>query len=233
MKDFYNSLDDSISIVSKQYKIRNLISIQKYHDENNYWNRLANFRFFRKLRDDYNYHFLYEIQGLSSQLHFGLAYCFLFRDKRSQIRGVPNVYNHRYTFMIESTIHTIYAYWNRVALVLNTYLKTPKDLKRVYFSAIVDQLSIDFPELSESQYYNWICTVKRDVENLNRNEFTHNNSLIMQDFLQKIYKEEFIIELLAYPELLLSHNNYIVEEINNLVELIAVLDQSSIKSCDE
>src|SRR5690606_32766811 len=113
MQEFYKSLDDSISIVSEQYNIRNLISIQKYHDDNDYWPRLANFSFFRKLFDNHKYHFLYEIQGLSSQLHFGLANCFLFRDKISKIKGRPNIYNHRYTFMIESTIHTIYAYWNR------------------------------------------------------------------------------------------------------------------------
>ena len=224
MEEFYNSLDDAISTVSERYGIRNLMSIQKFYDEKDYWPRLANSSFFHKLFDTHRYHFLYEIQGLSSQLHFGLANCFLLREKISHKRGRPNIYNHRYTFMIESTIHSIYAYWNRVGLVLNTYLKNPKELKRVYFQAVVDQLVVDYPELLENQYYVWIKDVKEELDKLNRNEFTHNNSLIMQDFLPQYYDGLNSIDLLAFPELLLRHNNYVVEEIYNLVELIKVLE---------
>src|SRR5690606_12727707 len=125
---------------------------------------------------------------------------------------------------IESTIHSIYAYWNRVGLVLNTYLKNPKELKRVYFPAVVDQLIVDYPELLENQYYVWIREVRVESDKLNRNEFTHNNSLIMQDFLPEYYEGLNSIDLLAFPELLLRHNNHVVEEIYNLVDLIEILE---------
>lgn len=230
MEEFYNSLDDAISKISQQYGIRNLISIQNFYDDNDYWPRLANFSFFNKLFDVHRYHFLYEIQGLSSQLHFGLANCFLLREKISHKRGRPNIYNHRYTFMIESTIHSIYAYWNRVGLVLNTYLRNPKELKRVYFQGVVDQLVLDYPELLENRYYIWIKDVRLDLDKLNRNEFTHNNSLIMQDFFREAYEGENQIDLLVFPELLLTHNNYVVDEINNLVDLIEVLDGNLVNS---
>ncbi|SDM33761.1 hypothetical protein SAMN05421813_11017 [Daejeonella rubra] len=224
MEEFYEYLDNSVLEISKQFNISNLIAIQDVYDENDYWTRLANFSFFNKIFDEHRYHFLYEIQGLSCQIHFGLANCFLFRDKISAKQGRPNVYNHRYTFMIESTIHCIYAYWNRVGLVLNTYLKTLKDIKRTYFSGVVQQLRLDYPELLGNPYYLWINDVKTNLDDLNRNEFAHNNSLIMQNFLPESYEGQNQIDLLAFPELLLSHNKYIVEEIDNLVNLIEVLE---------
>ncbi|WP_207534892.1 hypothetical protein [Desertivirga arenae] len=225
MEDFYIGLNREIQRVSDEFNIKNLISIQDYYNENDYWPCLANFSFFNKLFDVHHYHFLYEIQGLSSQIHFGLANCFLLRDKISQRRGRPNIFNHRYTFMIESTIHCVYAYWNRVGLVLNTYLIKPKDLKRVYFSGVVHQLLTDYPQLAENEDFVWITNVKNSLEALNRNEFAHNNSLIMQDFLPEYKEDEGQMDLLAFPELLLTHNRYIVDDIFNLVELIGELEQ--------
>lgn len=224
MDEFYDRLDDAVFRISEDLSTRNLFSQKNVYDDNDYWSRLGRLSFFNKLFKEYRYHFLYEIQGISVQLHFGLANCFLFREKISHERGRPNPYNHRYTFMIESTIHCIYAYWNRVGLVLNTYLKNPKEIKRVYFQGVVDQLSIDYPELLENKHYGWIKDVKTQLDSLNRNEFTHNNSLIMQDFLPQYYDEANNIDLLAFPELLLKHNSYVVEDIYCLVDLIEELE---------
>lgn len=225
MSDFYDNLDHEIQRITDQYNIKNLITIRNFYNPNDYWPRLASLSFFNKLFEGYRYHFLYEIQGLSSQIHFGLASCFLLRDKISQRRGRPNVYNHRYTFMIESTIHAIYAYWNRVGLVLNTYLKAPKDIKRTYFSNVVQQLEADYVQLNDRQHFQWIIHVKTTLDALNRNEFAHNNSLIMQDFLSGHDVNDEDVDLLAFPELLLSHNRYIVDDIDNLINLIVQLEQ--------
>jgi|GEM_PF-1927451 len=224
MRDYYTELDKAIGDVTDKYEITNLFSVQKFYQDS-YWDRLARLSFFNKLFDEHRYHFLYEIQGLSSQIHFGIASCFLFRDKISIEIGKPNVYNHRYTFMIESTIHCIYSFWNRVGLVLNTYLKNPKELKRTYFATVVSQLLIDHPVLEQDKFYKWICNVKITLDELERNEFAHNNSLIMQNFLPKTNERKNFEELLSMPDLLLSHNKTIVDEIYNLVELVETLEK--------
>ncbi|SDH29281.1 hypothetical protein [Mucilaginibacter gossypii] len=223
MNDYFDGLDQILEEITDKYEINNLISIQK-HLEDSYWDKLARLSFFTKLFDEHHYHFLYEIQGLSSQIHFGIVNCILFRDKISLDKGRPNVYNHRYTFMIESTIHCIYSYWNRVGLVLNTYLKNPKDIKRTYFANVVPQLLTDYPALEQDKFYQWLCTVKTALDDLERNEFAHNNSLIMQNFLPKNAENGDFKALLAMPDLLLSHNKSIVDEIGNLVELVEKLE---------
>jgi len=126
--------------------------------------------------------------------------------------------------MIESSIHSIYSYWNRVGLVLNTYLKKPKVLKNTYFANVVDQLLVDYPILQNNANYNWLLLVKVALNELDRNEFAHNNSLIMQAFLPKNHERDDFKNLLAMPDLLLSHNKSIVDEIFNLVQLVEDLE---------
>jgi len=227
MDDYFSSLDQVAREISTQYEISNLMSIQDYQDKNDYWPRLAKLSFFNKIFDEHRYHFLYEIQGLSCQLHFGIVNCILFRDKISTTVGKPNMYNHRYTFMIESTIHCIYSFWNRVALVINTYLKKPEKKSRVYFSGAVSQLSVDYPALKKDARYQWITNVKNEVDLLRRNEFAHNNSLIMQNFLSHRSGEGTFDNLLKMPDLLIAHNKTIVDEIYNLVSLLETLESSS------
>ncbi|WP_286883082.1 hypothetical protein [Sphingobacterium sp. UBA5980] len=224
MDEYYVNLNQAMLNISDELEITNLVGIQNHYDDNCYWPRLARLSFFNKLYDAYGYHFLYEIQALSSQIHFGIASCFLFRDKISTVSGRPNVYNHRYTFMIESSIHSIYSYWNRVGLVLNTYLKKPKVLKNTYFANVVDQLLVDYPILQNNANYNWLLLVKVALNELDRNEFAHNNSLIMQAFLPKNHERDDFKNLLAMPDLLLSHNKSIVDEIFNLVQLVEDLE---------
>lgn len=224
MNDYFSNLDQVARDISSQFEINNLISIEDRYNKDDYWPRLARLSFFNKLFDEHRYHFLYEIQGLSCQIHFGIINCILFRDKISTTRK-PNEYNHRYTFMIESTIHCIYSFWNRVALVINTYLKKPEKKSRIYFSKVVTQISIDFPVLSQDKCYQWITNVKNAVELLERNEFAHNNSLIMQNFLSSRSGKSTFNDLLKMPDLLLAHNKAIVDEIYNLVHLLETLER--------
>lgn len=225
MTDYFNNLDQAVKKTTDKFEINNLISIQNLYDDDSYWNRLARLSFFNKLYDEHQYHFLYEIQGLSSQIHFGIVNCILFRDQISTERGRPNVYNHRYTFMIESTIHCIYSFWNRVGLVLNTYLKKPKEIKRTYFGNVVPQLLIDYPSLNQDNFYQWISNVKIALDELDRNEFAHNNSLIMQNFFPEKSETFGFDDLLTMPDLLLVHNKSIVDEIYNLVDLLENLEK--------
>lgn len=225
MDEYFENLDTTLMNISEKIGIINLQG-QSRLDDDWYWPRLARLSFFEKLFQEHRCHFLYEIQALSSQIHFGMASCFLYRDKISTRRGRPNMYNHRYSFMIESTIHCIYAYWNRVGLVLNTYLKKPKDIKRAYFANVVDQLVKDYLDLNDSGNYQWILGVKKSLNDLDRNELAHNNSLIMQNFLPKNEDNNDFGKLLIMPELLLEHNKFHVNEILNLVSLIEELEVS-------
>lgn len=221
MNNIRELLNDEIIRITNQFNIINIQSLEDLHNPNCYWPRLANLSFFRKLREDFNYHFLYEIQGLSNQIHFGIATSFLFREYISEVPGRPNEYNHRLTFSLESSIHCIYAYWNRVANALNTYLIKPKPLKMIYFDSIVRQLALDYNKIVEHRCYKWIDTVRNEVNKLERNEFAHNNSLIMQQFLGSRDDLNFIKGL---PEILLANNRYIADEIYCLVELFEFLD---------
>ncbi|RZK25559.1 MAG: hypothetical protein EOO43_05210 [Flavobacterium sp.] len=228
--EFLHHYNRTLDKISLERNLTNLKSQDDVIDNNGYWNRLANIKAIEHNINTYDYHFLYEIQGLSSQIHFGIASCILFRPQISTKTGKPNSYNHRYTFMIESTVHCIYSYWNRVALVLNTYLTKPKDVKRIYFASVVTQLLIDYPELEQHPLYNWLFNIKIALEELDRNEFAHNNSLIMQNFLPRDKNRDDFKELLAMPDLLLSHNKAIVDEIYNLVELLEQLEKIYIKN---
>jgi len=80
MFNIQEALNTEIKRITDYYKIMNIQSFDNVHDQKGYWQRFANLRFFRKLRDDFNYHFLFEIQGLSNQIHFGIATSYLFRD---------------------------------------------------------------------------------------------------------------------------------------------------------
>lgn len=222
MFNIQEALNKEIKRITDYYKIVNIQSLDNVHDPNGYWQRFANLSFFRKLRDDFNYHFLYEIQGLSNQIHFGIATSYLFRNYISEVLGRPNEYNHRFTYSLESSIHGIYAYWNRVANGLNTYLKNPYPLKKVYFDKVVRQLAIDYPEIETNEYYNWLKMVGIELNNLQRNEFAHNNSLIMQQFFNSRDNLDFIKDL---PDRLLNNNRHIADEIFYLVELFELLDE--------
>lgn len=225
MKDFFTDCyDEALREVTIKFKIRNLSNIQKPYDDNDYWPRLARGSYFEKLFKEHHYHFLYEIQGLSSQIHYGIANALLLRDKISTVHGDPNVYNHRYTFMLESSIHSIYSYWNRVGLVLNTYLKKPYDIKHTYFRNVVQQLVRDYPALEKNPTYLWIVNVNDALDDLDRNEFAHNNSLIMQNFLPKTSARDNFDALLALPEILLTNNEFIVNDISNLCDLVEKLE---------
>jgi hypothetical protein len=224
MPDFFNNYDNLLEQITDKHQIHNLIYI-RWKLNFDYWERFAHLSFFEKLFNEHKYHFLYEIQGLSSQIHFGIINCFLFRDMISMVTGRPNQYNHRYTFMIEATIHEIYSYWNRVGLAINTYLKTPNNIKRTYFSQVISQLEKDYPDLANDKNYQWLYNVKKSVEDLQRNEFAHNNSLIMQNFLPKEEGGGNFKELLAMPEILQANNIMIVDQIGNLVELLETLEK--------
>ena len=222
------NIETEIQEITKDYKIKNLMSLQDRTNKNCYWPRLGNLRFFSKLREEYGYHFLYEIQSLSNQIHYGIVQCLLLRDKICTRKGHPNIYNHRYTFMLESSIHCIYSYWNRVGLALNIYLKEPKNLRNTYFSSVVSQLVKDYPSLEKNHNYLWITTVKDALNELNRNEFAHNNSLIMQSFLDFNSHSSNLEDLLKIPDILLFHNKFIVDEVFNLVSLLEELDNLEI-----
>lgn len=218
------NLETKIIEITKNYRITNLMGLEDRNNNNCYWPRLGKLRFFSKLRNEHGYHFLYEIQTLSNQIHYGIVQCFLLRDKICTLRGHPNIFNHRYTFMLESTIHCIYSYWNRVGLALNTYLKKPKNIKNTYFSSVVNQLLVDYPSLEKNHNYLWITKIKDSLNELNRNEFAHNNSLIMQSFLDFNSHNSPLEDLLQKSDILLSHNRFIVDEVFKLVALLEELD---------
>lgn len=225
MDKYFEYLEVKIEEITMDYKITNLITLDDRNGENDYWVRLATLSFFKKIREVYNYHFLYEIQSLSNQIHYGLVHCIIFRDKICILRGHPNIFNHRYPFMLESSIHCIYSYWNRVGLVLNTYLKNPKKLQHVYFNNVIDQLKKDYPSLNENENYIWINEVKKSLQDLDRNEFTHNNSLIMQNFLTVKSENTNFKHLLSLPDKLLLHNQFITDDILKLVQLLEDLEK--------
>ena len=222
MFNIQEALNKEIKRITNYYKIMNIQSLNNVHDPRGYWQRFANLRFFHKLRYDFNYHFLFEIQGLSNQIHFGIATSYLFREYISEVPGRPNEYNHRFTYSLESSIHGIYAYWNRVANGLNTYLKSPYTLKEVYFDKVVRQLAVDYQQIVANDYYKWLEMVRIEVNKLQRNEFAHNNSLIMQQFLNNRGNLDFIKGL---PDTLLENNRHIADEIFYLVQLFESLDE--------
>lgn len=229
MKDFYQLLDEESKRISKINDLNNLKNIfdSEFLNRGNYWERLAKLGFYIKLLDEYNYDFIQEAQVLSNQIHFGIINCILFKDKIGINRGQPTVFNHRYTFMIESTIHCIYSYWNRVGLALNTYLKKPLPLKATYFNSVVPQLKKDYPSLDKNKFYHWLCEIEASLIDFGRNEFAHNNSLTMQIFLSSDANR--FEKVIGISDSLVLHNKLIVNEFNNLISLFEVLENTNCK----
>jgi hypothetical protein len=211
----------ALTAIENKFELTDLLTAQGNNED--YWNRIGNVSAFEKMMDEYGYHFLYEIQGLSSQIHFGLKMCLLFRSLRSNDRMMVNKCNHRYTFLLESTIHNIYAYWNRVGLFLNYYLENKSHKKNIYFGTILEKLKGQYKGIHEFPCFKYLLKINDMVKSLDRNEFTHNNSLIMQDFLPYRYENDRL-NISDIPDNLIFLNNTIALDIYSFIELIEYLE---------
>lgn len=221
--EFIEGLNKSFLKLTDELKLSNLLQNDNYSDEDSYWNRIANLKVFETNMEDNGYHFLYEIQALSNQIHFGVLNCLLYKDIRSKQSGFPNQYNHRYTFMLESTIHCIYSFWNRVAGILNFYLHEPIKKRGIYISKVLERLQIDYSEIHKMESFIWLKDKINDFDKLQRNEFAHNNSLIMQDFFRNGDGENQI-NIDSIIEKLIYHNNLIANDIDIVADLFCYLE---------
>ncbi|MGX1639949.1 hypothetical protein [Sphingobacterium sp. NPDC055431] len=208
--------------LSEQNQLSNLLLLDNKFSTDGYWDRFARLEVVDKYINGYGYHLLYEIQSLSNQIHFGVLNCLLFRPLVSFDKTNPNVYNHRLTFMIESTIHCIYGYWNRIALLLNLYLEYPLDKKDVYMMKLLDLIKKQFSEIKELKEFKWLCNLMNDFLYFNRNEITHNYSIIMQEFLPSPGMERVDYDVLIGK--LIYHNNAISNDVFKLLDLLEYLE---------
>lgn len=208
--------------LSEQNKLNNLLQLDNKFSSDGYWDRFAHLEILDKYIDGYGYHLLYEIQSLSNQIHFGVLNCLLFQPLVSYDKTDPNIYNHRLTFMMESTIHCIYGYWNRIALLLNLFLEKPLDKKNVYMMKVLILIKKQIPNLKDNKEYKWLNDLMEDFLFFNRNEMTHNYSIIMQAFLpsQDLHRIDYdeIIEKLIY------HNNSISNDVYKLLDLLEYIE---------
>ncbi|WP_159637959.1 hypothetical protein [Sphingobacterium composti Ten et al. 2007 non Yoo et al. 2007] len=223
--DWLESYNDSLFQIEKEYSLTDLHTEDEKFAENSYWNRIGNLSIFSKNMEENGYHFLYEIQGLSSQIHFGLKNCLFFDSLRSKRIGFPNLYNHRYGFFVESTVHAIYAYWNRVAGFINFYFEKPFGKRQIYFNQrLLEKLELEFKGIEKSSPFKYVLDINSTLNSLDRNELAHNNSLIMQEFLPYKYDES----RLNFDEInkkLVFLNNTIAREIDVLCELFEYLEK--------
>ncbi|RZK50095.1 MAG: hypothetical protein EOO99_02600 [Pedobacter sp.] len=225
--DWVESYNKSLSQIEEEYSLTELLTQYKEHDPNSYWGRIAKLSAFRKDRDENKYHFLFEIEVLSSQIHFGLKNCLFFDSLKSKKRESPNIYNHRYTFFVESTIHAIYAYWNRVARFINFNFEKPFGKRQIYFNqTLLDKLKSDFNGIEETSPFKYLVNVYSKLSSLDRNEFAHNNSLIMQEYLSNIY-DESRVDFDEINKTLVFLNNKIARDIDVLCELLEYLENST------
>lgn len=220
--NFIFEYNEVLKQLSEQNNLSNLLQLDNKYTDDGYWNRFTRLETVDKYIEGYGYHLLYEIQSLSNQIHFGVLNCLLFRPLVSFDKTDPSIYNHRLTFMMESTIHCIYGYWNRIALLLNLYLEKPLEKKDVYMTKILDLIKKQFAELKEVKEFKWLSDLMQNFLSFNRNEMVHNYSIIMQDFLpsecgQKI-DYDVIIQKLAY------HNNAISNDIFRLLDLLEYIE---------
>ncbi|WP_312365588.1 hypothetical protein [Sphingobacterium sp.] len=225
--DFFDQYNDKLYELSQEYGLINLLSIDRHYKDGGYWNRFAKLKAVEQYIDGYNYHLLYEIQSLSNQVHFGILNCLLFRPLISVERIEPNVYNHRLTFMIESTIHGIYAYWNRIALLLNLYLNNPLAKEKVYMSKIFRLIKKEYIEVKNIDGYKWLDNLMADFEFFRRNEMTHNYYILMQEFLPHPHQTKVDYDLLIQK--LVYHNNAISKDVYKLLDLLDYLEVDSNK----
>ncbi|MFD2556300.1 hypothetical protein [Sphingobacterium tabacisoli] len=213
--------------LSEQSKLSNLLQLDNKLSDDGYWDRFARLSVIDKYIEGYGYHLLYEIQSLSNQIHFGVLNCLLFRPLVSLDKTDPNIYNHRLTFMMESTIHCIYGYWNRIALLLNLYLEKPLDKKEVYMMKLLDLIRKQFPELKELEEFKWFVDLMEDFLSFNRNEMVHNYSIIMQEFLPVQGREKIDYDIIIKK--LIYHNNAISNDVFRLLDLLEYIESNFIK----
>lgn len=223
--DWLESYNVALFQIEKDYSLTDLQSEDNKYSETSYWNRLANLSVFSKNMEENGYHFLYEIQGLSSQILFGLKNCLFFDTLRSKKIGYPNIYNHRYGFFVESTVHQVYAYWNRVAIFINFYFDKPLKKKQIYFNqAFLDKIKSEFNGIENSNPFKYLLEINSKLNSLDRNELAHNNSLIMQEFLPYRY-DDTRLNFEEINKTLVYLNNTIARDIDILCELFEYLEK--------
>ena len=132
--DWISGYNNSLSRIEKEYSLTDILTEDNKYDVNSYWERIGNLSAFDRNMEENGYHFLYEIQGLSSQIYYGVKNCLFFDSLRSKKIGFPNQYNHRYAFFVESTVHAVYAYWNRVASFINFSFEKSFGKRQIYFN---------------------------------------------------------------------------------------------------
>lgn len=216
--DFLDGYNKRLKELSELNRLSNLLQLDNHFTDDGYWNRFARLAATDRYINDYNYHLLYEIQSLSNQIHFGVLNCLLFQPHISLDKLNPSFYNHRLTFMIESTIHGVYGYWNRIALFLNLYLEKPLNKKDVYMRRVLDLIEKEFSEIKELKEFSWLIDLMEDFEFFDRNELTHNYSIIMQEFLPSQDKEKVNYDIII--EKLIYHNNAISNDVFKLLDLL-------------
>ncbi|MEI5984901.1 hypothetical protein VJ786_08300 [Sphingobacterium sp. PU5-4] len=224
--DWLKSYNKSLSQFEEEYSLTDLLTEDDKYYPNSYWNRIVRLSAFDKNMEENGYHFLYEIQGLSSQIHFGLKNCLFFDSLRSKKIGFPNQYNHRYAFFVESTVHAVYAYWNRVASFINFNFEKPFGKRQIYFNQkLLGKVKSEFNGIEKSSSFKYLLDVYSKLNSLDRNELAHNNSLSMQEFLPYKY-EESRLNFDEINETLIFLNNAIARDIDVLCELLEYLENS-------
>lgn len=224
--DWLAQYNKSLTQVEKQYSLTDLLTEDNKYDSNSYWQRIANLSAFRRNMDENGYHFLYEIQGLSNQIHYGVKNCLFFDSLRNKKIGFPNIYNHRYAFFVESKAHAVYAYWNRVACFINFNFEQPFKKRRIYFNqSLLDKTKSEFEGIEKTGPFEYLLNILSKLNSLDRNEFAHNNSLIMQEFLPYKY-EGTRLKFEEVNEILVYFNNTIARDIDILCEFLEYLDKN-------
>jgi hypothetical protein len=223
--DWLDEYNRSLNKVENEYSLTDIRKENISDDENYYWNRIIRLSAFEKNNVENGYDFPYEIEALSSQILFGTKNCLVFYSLRGEI-GYPNQYTHRYSFFVESTVHAVYAYFNRFAVMVNFNFCKPLPKRKIYFNQnLVDKLKAEFKEIEKTKPFAYIVEILSKLNSLNRNEMVHNNSFIMQEYFSSNYQGK-CIDFREINKLLIYFNNTIAKDINLLCDFLEYLENN-------
>jgi uncharacterized FlgJ-related protein len=113
---------------------------------------------------------------------------------------------------------------------LSTYLAKEISGKDVYFNKVLRLIEEEDTKVTDDANFIWLKKVNIELQSFKRNEFAHNNSLLMQDFIPYFYDNAFQINSVDLPHKLLHHNNCnIVYGIFKLIKFLEYLEEQNKK----
>jgi hypothetical protein len=140
----------------------------------------------------------------------------------------------RYNSFSDIVAEKFYAYWNRLATLLNHYLPKPLNPKQVNFSVVIDEITLQLPEFHHNSGYIWLQAFKENEQkHLNKQRST----IVHHETTSTTFREQHRLnvhdaaaltlimeERYSRPDFYKEHIEFSLTALKSALDLIAEID---------